>query len=204
MDHQKLLSHDSSSIPLIARLDHLEFIMKYLERKQRCGNNVVNGGADNNNNKQQSSESSIKEDYFKGTLMDRVASLENRLFQLCVEMDSSGSSNPLSVASTQASGESSSSQGSKGEISYSFPTFNNVPNHNGDKQIMPHNHNNTTQFKEKPEIVEEPQTKSTCSSNKQQVVVAKNNKGKKSEKKSKSEKKIVPSISWPHLKLLGC
>lgn len=56
--------------------------MKYLERKQRCGNNVVNGGADNNNNKQQSSESSIKEDYFKGTLMDRVASLENRLFQV--------------------------------------------------------------------------------------------------------------------------
>lgn len=59
-------------------------------------------------------------------------------------------------------------------------------------------------MQEKPEIVEEPQTKSTCSSNKQQVVVAKNNKGKKSEKKSKSEKKIVPSISWPHLKLLGC
>ncbi|CAK8540375.1 unnamed protein product [Lathyrus sativus] len=202
MDHQKLLSHDSSSIPLIARLDHLEFIMKYLERKQRCGNNaVVNGDADNN--KQQSSESSIKEDYFKGTLMDRVASLENRLFQLCVEMDSSGSSNPLS-ASTQASGESSSSQESKGEISYSFPTFNNVPNHNGDKQIMPHNHNNTTEFKEESEIVEEPQTKSTCSSNKKQVVVTKNNKGKKSEKKSKSEKKTISSIGWPHLKLLGC
>lgn len=58
--------------------------MKYLERKQRCGSNVVvSGGADsNNNNKQQPSESSIKEDFFKGTLMDRVASLENRLFQV--------------------------------------------------------------------------------------------------------------------------
>ncbi|KAL5099985.1 hypothetical protein RYX36_004312 [Vicia faba] len=135
--------------------------------------------------------------------MDRVACLENRLFQLCVEMDSSGSSNPLSAASTQASRESSSSQGSKGEISYSFPTFNNVPNHNGNKEIMPQIHNNTTQFKEKSEIVEEAQTKSTCSSNKKQVVVAKN-KEKKSEKKSKGEKKTVPSISWPHLKLLGC
>lgn len=56
-------------------------------------------------------------------------------------MDSSGSSNPLSRASTQASGESSSSQGSKGEICYSFPTFNNLPNHNGEKEIMPHHDN---------------------------------------------------------------
>ncbi|XP_058777448.1 uncharacterized protein LOC131651773 [Vicia villosa] len=120
-------------------------------------------------------------------------------------MDSSGSSNPLSAASTQASGESSSSQGSKGEISYSFPTFNNVPNNNANKEIIPQIRNNTTQFKEKSEIVEETQTKSTCSSNKKQVMVAKNNnKEKKSEKKSKGEKKTVPSISWPHLKLLGC
>ncbi|RHN54854.1 hypothetical protein MtrunA17_Chr5g0411401 [Medicago truncatula] len=143
MDDLKLPSHDSSSIPLIARLDHLEFVMKYLERKQRCGSNVITAA------EKQSSEASIKEAYFKGTLMDRVACLENRLFQLCVEIDSSGSSNPLSRAFTVASGESSSSQGSKGEVCYSFPTFNNVPNHNGDKEIMPQNHNNTLALKVK-------------------------------------------------------
>lgn len=51
--------------------------MKYLERKQRYGNNVVVNAAD-----KQSSDSSIKENYFKGTLLDRVAILENRLFQV--------------------------------------------------------------------------------------------------------------------------
>ncbi|KAK2373985.1 microspore-specific promoter [Trifolium repens] len=191
MEDPKLPSNDSSSIPLIARLDHLEFIMKYLERKQRCGSNAVVTAND-----KQSAE------YFKGTLLERVASLENRLFQLCVEMDSSGSSNPLSRASTIASGESSSSQGSKGgEISYSFPTFNNVQNQNGDNEIMPQNHNNT--YKEKAEIVQA-HTKNSCSTNKQQQVVVAKNKGKKSEKKRKGEKKTVPPISWPHLKLLGC
>jgi hypothetical protein len=45
--------------------------MKYLERKQRCGSNAVVTAND-----KQSAE------YFKGTLLERVASLENRLFQV--------------------------------------------------------------------------------------------------------------------------
>lgn len=51
--------------------------MKYLERKQRCGGINVPAAAE-----KQSSDSEIKEAYFKGTLLDRVASLEHRLFQV--------------------------------------------------------------------------------------------------------------------------
>ncbi|XP_057448622.1 uncharacterized protein LOC130740130 [Lotus japonicus] len=169
--------------------------MKYLERKQRCGGINVPAAAE-----KQSSDSEIKEAYFKGTLLDRVASLEHRLFQLCVEVDSSGSSYPLSRASTRTSGESSSSQGSKGEISYSFPTFNNLPNH-GDKGI-PQNHNNKTlEFQEKSENLQH-QKKNPCPDPKKQVVVK--NRAKKNEKKPKSAKKQIAPTSWPHLKLLGC
>ncbi|KAK7307296.1 hypothetical protein VNO77_40227 [Canavalia gladiata] len=192
MDGPKLPSHESS-IPLIARLDHLEFIMKYLERKQRCGSNVP---ADKD---KQSLDLAMKEDFFKGTLLDRVASLEHRLFQLCIEMDSSGSSHPLSRASTQTSGESSSSQGSKGEICYSFPTFNNLPN-NVDKG-MPHNNIKTpeTELQEKSENEQHQMKKSLPP--KQQVV---KNRSKKNENKCRVEKKKLPPVSWPHLKLLGC
>ncbi|KAK7252474.1 hypothetical protein RIF29_36439 [Crotalaria pallida] len=194
MDEPKLpsQSHDSS-IPLIARLDHLEFIMKYLERKQRCGNNVT---AD-----KLTLDLAKKENYFKGTLLDRVACLEHRLYQLFLEMDSSGSSLPLSRASTETSGESSSSQGSKGETFYSFPTFNNLPNF-GDKG-MPQSNSKTTELQEKSEIIQHQMKKSSPPT--QQVVKKEKNKPKKSnDQKHKGGKKPKPPIAWPHLKLLGC
>ncbi|KAG4992191.1 hypothetical protein AAZX31_09G186100 [Glycine max] len=189
MDDPKLPSH-GSSISLIARLDHLEFIMKYLERKQRYGSNVP---ADKD---KQSLDLSTKEAFFKGTLLDRVASLEHRLFKLYVEMDSSGSSLPLSHDSTQTSGESSSSQGSKREICYSFPTFNNLPN-NGDKGLVPIK---TPEISLEKCESEKQEIKNSCPP-KQQVV---KNRSKKNEKKCKVEKKRVSPVSWPHLKLLGC
>ncbi|KAJ1395621.1 hypothetical protein SESBI_33183 [Sesbania bispinosa] len=114
-------------------------------------------------------------------------------------MDSSGSSHPLSRASTQTSGESSSSQGSKGEISYSFPTFNNLPNHA--EKGMPQNHNKTLELPEKSEIVQH-QMKNPCPP--KQEVVVKKNRAKKNEKKCKGGKKQIPPISWPNLKLLDC
>ncbi|OIV94456.1 hypothetical protein TanjilG_25518 [Lupinus angustifolius] len=113
--------------------------MKYLERKQRCGSNV---SAD-----KQPLDLAKKENYYKGTLLDRVVCLEHRLYQLFLEVDSSSSSLPLSRASTETSGESSSSQGSKGETFYSFPTFDNLPNY-GDKG-MSQNHNQTLELQVK-------------------------------------------------------
>ncbi|XP_029127352.1 uncharacterized protein LOC114915968 [Cajanus cajan] len=192
MDDPKLPSHDSS-ISLIARLDHLEFIMKYLERKQRCGSNVL---ADKG---KQSLNFATKEDFYKGTLLDRVTSLERRLFQLYVEMDSSGSSDPLSRDSTQTFGESSSSKGSKREICYSFPTFNNLPN-NVEKGLVPQNHIQTLEISQE-KCESEKQLIKNSGPPKQQVV---NNRPKKNEKKCKVEKKRISPVSWPHLKLFGC
>ncbi|OIW10656.1 hypothetical protein TanjilG_16028 [Lupinus angustifolius] len=179
MDEPKVPSRSQdSSIPLIARLDHLEFIMKYLERKQRSGSNVP---AD-----KPPLDLAKKENYL--TLLDRVACLEHRLYQLFLEMDSNSSSLHLSHVSTETSGESSSSQGSKGETFYSFPTFNNLPN------------NRTMELQEKSETVQHQMKKS--SPPKKQAV--KNKPKKSNEQKHKGGKKSKPPIAWPHLKLLGC
>ncbi|XP_068466881.1 uncharacterized protein [Phaseolus vulgaris] len=198
MDDPKLPSHHSS-ISLIARLDHLEFIMKYLERKQRYGTNVPADKA------KQSFDLSTKEDFFKGTLFDRVASLENRLFKLYVEIDSSGNSIPLSRESTQTSGEAtqtsglvSSSQGSKTEICSSCPTFNNLSNNN-ERGLVPIK---TTEISQEKCENEKEQIRNSCPP-KQQVQAVKN-RPKKNEKKCQVEKKRVSNVSWPHLKLLGC
>ncbi|WVZ13241.1 hypothetical protein V8G54_017771 [Vigna mungo] len=191
MDDPKLPSHHSS-ISLIARLDHLEFIMKYLERKQRCGANVPADKA------KQPLDLSTKEDFFKGTLLDRVTSLEHRLFKLYVDIDSSGNSLPLSRDYTQTSGESSTSQGSKTEICHSFPTFNNLSN-NTERGLMPIK---TTEISQEKCESEKQQIKNSCPP-KQQVQVVKN-RPKKNEKKGQVEKKRVSPVGWPHLKLLGC
>ncbi|CAL0311823.1 unnamed protein product [Lupinus luteus] len=190
MDEPKVpsRSHDSS-IPLIARLDHLEFTMKYLERKQRSGSSNV--PAD-----KPPLDLAKKENYL--TLLDRVACLEHRLYQLFLAMESNSSSLHLSRVSTETSGESSSSQGSKGETFYSFPTFNNLPNY-GAKE-MPQDHNRTTELQEKSETVQHEMKK--CSPPKKEVV--KNKPKKSNEQKHKGGKKSKPPITWPHLKLLGC
>ncbi|XP_027915291.1 uncharacterized protein LOC114174663 [Vigna unguiculata] len=166
--------------------------MKYLERKQRYGSNVPADKA------KQSLDLSTKEDLFKGTMLDRVASLEHRLFKLYVEIDSSGNSVPLSRDSTQISGECSTSQGSKTEICRSFPTFNNLSD-NTERGLVPIKTNEISQ--EKCESEKE-QIKNSCPP-KQQVQVVKN-RPKKKEKKGQVEKKRVSTVSWPHLKLLGC
>ncbi|TKY70006.1 hypothetical protein E2542_SST06290 [Spatholobus suberectus] len=133
MDDPKLPSHDSS-ISLIARLDHLEFIMKYLERKQRCGSNVP---ADKG---KQFLDLATKEAFYKGTLLDRVASLEHRLFK----------------------------QGFQDGNMLLIPTFNNLPN-NAEKGLVPTNHIRTPEIlQEKPES-EQQQIINSCPP-KQQLV----------------------------------
>ncbi|KAF7809499.1 uncharacterized protein G2W53_036242 [Senna tora] len=184
---QPLTSH--SSLPLISRLDQLEFIMKYLERKQRygCGEKQC-----------EPLDLGVKDTYLKGSLSDRVAYLEQRLFQLCVEMDSRSSSYPMSLASTQGSGsgESSSTQSTKTEeichsIS-SFPTFNY--NHLPTPQPqLPHLH-----FQEKSMRVVEQEMKNRSGDKKEEV------KNRSEKKKSKEDAKKRVATPWPHLKLLGC
>ncbi|XP_050378315.1 uncharacterized protein LOC126795538 [Argentina anserina] len=208
---EKTQSDPSSSMSLVSRLDHLEFIMKYLERKQtlaklESNNGSTSAGGELKKKQCMPVDLALKESYFKGSLMDRVASLENRLFQLCIEKESSSSSS----TSTQASsGETYWSHQSKGESSCSLPTFNSNINpfhlHNIRLSQIP-----TT----RPDIQEQPdgenvlEQKKMSSGSPAQRNHRKNKKKKatranKDEKSLKTEKRIS-SISWPHLKLLGC
>ncbi|KAI4328084.1 hypothetical protein L6164_020471 [Bauhinia variegata] len=190
MDEGRVPSN--TSIPLVSRLDHLEFLMKYVERKQRGGSNACA------ERRSMPLNSAVKDDYFKGSLLDRVASLEHRLFQLCLEMDSSGNSHPLSSASTQTSGESSSSHGSKGETCYSLPTFTVLPNL-AEKAKSQSQVSLTLGMQEKSKILQNQVADPSCP---QEEVEMRRDK-RSNEKKCKSKKKRRPP-TWPHMKLLGC
>ncbi|KAK3183033.1 hypothetical protein Dsin_030319 [Dipteronia sinensis] len=78
MENRKQAHH---SMPLVSRLDHAEFIMKNLESKQNlaklCSNSNVMGVESHD---QVPLNLAIREAYFKGTLLERVASLEHRLY----------------------------------------------------------------------------------------------------------------------------
>ncbi|KAK4751704.1 hypothetical protein SAY87_020502 [Trapa incisa] len=106
----------SCIIPLISRLDHLDFIVKRLESKRETS-------------KWTSRSSEImpldlgtRDVCFKGSLMDRVTSLERRLLQLSLEMDSSNSS--LKTSMLTPSDDTSSGQECKREPASSSKTFN--------------------------------------------------------------------------------
>ncbi|CAN0842931.1 hypothetical protein LINGRAHAP2_LOCUS3718 [Linum grandiflorum] len=73
-------------------------------------------------------EVAMKEAYFKGSLLDRVASLEHRLFQLCMEMESTSTSASSSQTSGGCTSASSTTTGTtvmgfRTQMPSSLPTF---------------------------------------------------------------------------------
>ncbi|KAM5573386.1 hypothetical protein ABKV19_013093 [Rosa sericea] len=206
--NDKAQSDHSSSKSLVSRLDHLDFLMKYLERKQNLAKLESNNGSSTAGGELKKKQCmpvdlALKETYFKGSLMDRVAALENRLFQLCLEKESSSSSS----TSTQASsGETYWSHGLKGESSCSLPTFTpNIPFHAHNKRLS-QVHVTRLEIQEQPDRENNPkQNKKPLSSPAQQKHrKKKTTRANKDEKSLKTEKKRIPPISWPHLKILGC
>ncbi|XWS62145.1 hypothetical protein CRYUN_Cryun07bG0185800 [Craigia yunnanensis] len=173
-----------TSIPLVSRLDHLDFIMKYLEGKRSLQKGMEK--------ECKPLDLAMREAYFKGSLLDRVTSLEHRLFQLCLELESSSTSS----TSTSTSGCASSSLGSKGQpISRSLPTFTN--------SNQAHKQASHQVLFTRSEIQEESETmlqkKKDPNLLKQK---AGNKKSSKIAKVSKSGKKVPPK--WSHWKILGC
>ncbi|XP_007039501.2 PREDICTED: uncharacterized protein LOC18606045 [Theobroma cacao] len=173
-----------SSMPLASRLDHLDFIMKYLEGKRSLQKGMEK--------ECMPLDLAMREAYFKGSLLDRVTSLEHRLFQLCLELESSSTFS----TSTSTSGYASSSLGSRGQpISRSLPTF--INSNQAHKQA-PHQVLFTrSEIQEESEAML--QKKKDSNPLKQQVG---NKRGSKKEKVSKSGKKVSPK--WSHWKILGC
>ncbi|EEF42424.1 conserved hypothetical protein [Ricinus communis] len=179
-----------SSIPLVSRLDRLDFIMKYLEGKQnlsKCSSNI-------RGIERQSVplDLAVREAYFKGSLMDRVAFLERRLLQLGLELESSSASG----TSSQTSGYASSSQGSKSEPSSSSLT-SNFPN-----QVHTQHSHIQADYKPQPKetFLKEEEARKNSKPKKQKLG---KNQPTAQEKTCKSGRKRA-SPRWPHLKILGC
>ncbi|KAJ6933130.1 hypothetical protein NC651_008523 [Populus alba x Populus x berolinensis] len=182
--------HSHSSMSLVPRLDHLDFVMKYLEGKRHLpkwrGNCSVGGAG------RQSipMDLAVKEACLKGSLMDRVACLEQRLFQLCLELDSSSTS----ATSSRASGYASSGQG---RPTFSLATFNN-PNPGHKEESLDHANMVELQARERSQIQE--QERKHSKPTKQELG---KNRPNRDDDKCKSGKKKAPP-KWPRLKLLGC
>ncbi|KGN60390.1 uncharacterized protein LOC105435041 isoform X2 [Cucumis sativus] len=202
--HPQRHSSSSSSMTLFSRLDHLDFVMKELEKKQRLerlfGESNLEEGM---GGRSISMDVALKDTYSKGSLLDRVAALEHRLLQLCLEMESGSSSNPSSLTTssqTSSSLEITSSSSPKkfcnGQTSSSsYPTFH-YPNNGTTSQV--------SQFQEKPQ--RQQQKKKQQSTPKGQVVVGKTMTEKDEVGSCKNVKKgnNPSAFKWPHLRMFGC
>ncbi|KAI4369942.1 hypothetical protein MLD38_018333 [Melastoma candidum] len=98
MDAPRPAAHNPA-MSLVARLDHLDFVLNRLEAKQ---DPKKMGSRTSAEREFLPLNVAVRDAYFKGSLLDRVATLENRLFRLYLEMDTSGpSSESMPTATAQ-------------------------------------------------------------------------------------------------------
>ncbi|KAM7257093.1 hypothetical protein ACFE04_012834 [Oxalis oulophora] len=181
-----------SDMPLLSRLDHLDYIMKSLEGKQ----NIHKLRSDNLGGDQgRSSGFSAKEAYFKGSLLDRVGALEHRLLQLSVQFDVNNTPNGLE----------SSSQESKKEQSSTLPSVNNNSNQIREIQEVPCE-KKQNKPKKKNDQNNPSEKKQQSAKNKSKKEPKKTSKEVKKEPKktSKEVKRGTRKPSWLRLRILGC
>ncbi|XP_034673341.1 uncharacterized protein LOC117904699 isoform X1 [Vitis riparia] len=178
-----------SCMPLFSRVDRLDSTMKYLEGKQNL--------MEEKGEKQCiPMDLAVREAQFKGSLLDRITWLEQRLHKLSMQLETRSKQQPH-PSRMQTAGETSSRHGPKKELSCSFPVFS-TRNHN-------HGHKQTSQFhvprfEYQGKSDRGQQRQKHPSTLKQQV--GKKNRTNKEDKTSKSGKRMPPN--WPHFKMLGC
>ncbi|KAF5460313.1 hypothetical protein F2P56_020192 [Juglans regia] len=181
----------SMAMSLVSRLDHLDFMIKYLERKQRIpiwrSNDSLLLEQAGLQRECIPMDLAVKEAGFKGSLSDRVASLEHRLSQLCLEMQSSSTSGSSSRDSTQTLADTSSLG------------FNINPNIHGHRPVSHDVSVNRLEIQRKPHRV--PEKLKIASPDANQHLG--NSRPNKNKKKCKSQKTGI-SANWPLLKMLGC
>ncbi|XP_031394498.1 uncharacterized protein LOC116205937 isoform X2 [Punica granatum] len=193
MDPERRLN---STVPLISRLDHLDFIMKRLESKHDLPKWAS-----------RSSEIvpldlAIGEVYCKGSLIDRVNSLEHRLLQLLLEIDSSGSSRTSKLTPSQ---DTPSSEGSKRELSGSSTAF-------GFPNLQPIREPRAVPPNNKPEIQAQATSQRTVHNTKKSTaasqVKAQTRKSRAAGEANKSCKALNKRQQKPrasfYIRLLGC
>ncbi|XP_013610757.1 PREDICTED: uncharacterized protein LOC106317493 [Brassica oleracea var. oleracea] len=178
-----------SSLPMLSRLEHLDFVIKNLERQQNLPKwkdesasttrGLIDRGA------------AVREAYFKGSLLDRIAALETRLFQICLELESSSASS----TSTGGSGETS-SQRIKRDLTKTLPIFSS----NINPFHIPLQHSlDPRETEEKIEEEEKEEEEEVINIEKPSLEKKDANETcKPNKKKTKSSKK------WSWFNLLGC
>ncbi|MCD7450634.1 hypothetical protein HAX54_007608 [Datura stramonium] len=112
MKQQELDKDDNqylaSSLPVLPRLDRLDFLLQVLEEKHgvsAAGRNdaVKKGEKEEEYSRTLSLSSALQEVHHKGTLVDRLTALENRLLKLSLEMEEGNTSRSSSSKSRHGS-----------------------------------------------------------------------------------------------------
>ncbi|KAH0768432.1 hypothetical protein KY290_003502 [Solanum tuberosum] len=79
----------ASSLPVLPRLDRLDFLLQVLEEKHGMSPKNEKGEEENSEycRSTLSLSTALEEVHHKGTLVDRLTALENRVFKLSLEME---------------------------------------------------------------------------------------------------------------------
>ncbi|CAH8364930.1 unnamed protein product [Eruca vesicaria subsp. sativa] len=188
METMEQQRHSLSSLPMLSRLEHVDFVIKNLERQQNLSK-WKEESASSTNRGVIDRGAAVREAYFKGSLLDRIAALETRLFQICLELESGSASS----ASTGGSGETS-SQRIKRDLTKPLPIFTSNVNpfhiplqHPQDPDEAGHK---IEEEKEEEMNVEKP--------------LLKKNKKKDANETCKPNKKTKSPKKWSRFNLLGC
>ncbi|XP_010441544.1 PREDICTED: uncharacterized protein LOC104724693 isoform X3 [Camelina sativa] len=107
----ELRSLENLSFTKIKNLERQQNLSKWKDERASTTRGLIDRGT------------AIREANFKGSLLDRIAALETRLFQICLELESSSASS----TSTGGSGETS-SQRIKKDLTKTLPIFSSNVN----------------------------------------------------------------------------
>ncbi|KAI5639371.1 hypothetical protein M9H77_00267 [Catharanthus roseus] len=104
----------------------LSLLSKMRGKQKKLWGKIIHNNSTSVDDKEDEQSMPIEKTNPKGSLLDRIASLEDRLVQLCLEIESFKKSS-YNSSKDKSSGASSSSAGSKTERICSYPTFD-IPN----------------------------------------------------------------------------
>ncbi|RID60442.1 hypothetical protein BRARA_F03597 [Brassica rapa] len=129
METMEQQRHSLSSVPMLSRLDHLDFVVKFsfpstMIKKRQQNLPKWKGESSSITRGLIGSGMMVREAYFKGSLLDRIATLDTRLLQICLELESSNASSN----SIGESGETSSQRIKRDLTKTVLPIFNSYIN----------------------------------------------------------------------------
>ncbi|CAA3002569.1 Hypothetical predicted protein [Olea europaea subsp. europaea] len=101
MEHQEM-QETATFLPVILRLDRLDRLLQLLEERHSLSRREISSTAIVEKDECKDLSSALEEVHHKGTLMERLSVLENRVLQLSLEMDE-GNTSKSSSSTVQVS-----------------------------------------------------------------------------------------------------